>query len=267
MASQGLTGGRQRRGATQDKSPQAGKLVAGVDIELIQPLLKVMTELASSGGGERELAGNESGLEHPVNGEESSSERETDILDDVDEADDVAGPALDMPCSSSVCSLSSENLPETQRPAQTEYSTDSWVRQQQMVDVTDNCLTADMEVRSSRVRNKRPVLAVPDTPPRGLSSRDAVLRGQVDQDDAHNIHNTQTDKTTHTPPCQEDELATLTTDIDESIEQLNRLILDLDPTFVPVPTRCAPLSRSVSLHTNGHSHKGNTHLSGKFKPG
>ncbi|XP_028259366.1 tensin-3-like isoform X2 [Parambassis ranga] len=263
VASQGLTGGGQRRGATQDKSPQAGKLVAGVDIELIQPLLEVMTELASSGGGEGELAGNESGLGHAVNGEASSSERETDILDDVDEVDDVAGPPLDMPSSSSVCSLSPENLPETQRPAQTEYSTDSWVRQQQRVDVTDNCLTADEEVRSSRVRNKRPPpLAVPDTPPRGLSSRDAVLRGQVDQDDAHNIHNTQTDKSTHTPPCQDDELATLTTDIDESIEQLNQLILDLDPTFVPVPTRCAPLSRSVSLHTNGHSHKENTHLSG-----
>ncbi|KAM7409334.1 hypothetical protein PAMA_001015 [Pampus argenteus] len=218
-----------------------------------------MAELATSGGGEEDRAGNESGLGHTMNGETSSSERETDILDD---EDDVATSALDMPSSNSICSLSSENLPEVQRSAQTEYSTHSWV-QQQMADAHTENYTVNGEQRLNRARKEKPPpLVAPDMPPRGLSSREAVQRGLVDEDCTHSVaHNTA--HTTHTSSCQEDEeLASLTTDVDESIEQLNQLILDLDPTFVPVPTRCGPLSRSASLHTNGLSHKGNTHLTG-----
>ncbi len=265
VASQGQTGATQKRGTARGKCTLAGKLVSGVDFEIAQPLLEVMTELAAS-GGEGEMAGDESGLGLTINGEASSSERETDILDDEDEVDGEAAPALDMPSSSNICSLS-ENLPGTQ----TEYSTRSWVRQQQVDVITESYLEVHEEVRVSRVRKERPPpLVAPDTPLRGISSREAVQRGPVDEDGTHCVtqntgvtHNIQSADTTHTSSCQEEDLASLTTDIDESIEQLNQLILDLDPTFVPVPTRCAPLSRSASLHTNGLSHKGNTHLSGK----
>ncbi|KAM9763173.1 tensin-3-like isoform 2-T3 [Menidia menidia] len=255
VASQGRTGTRQRRGVTQDKCTQAGKLISGLDFEPAQPLLEVMTELASAGGGEGHMAGDESGLGHAINGEASSSERETDILDDEDDLE--AGRA-----SSSVCSLSSENLPESQRPAQTEYSTHYWVRQQQMVEAaSDSFLTVDGDERSCRVKTERDA---PNTPLRGLSSREAVQRGLVDENDGHNAtNNTQnTPVTDTTPAIQDEELASLATDIDESIEQLNQLILDLDPTFVPVPTRCSPLSRSASLQTNGLSHKGGTSRTG-----
>uniref|UniRef100_A0A8P4K3K3 Tensin 3 n=1 Tax=Dicentrarchus labrax TaxID=13489 RepID=A0A8P4K3K3_DICLA len=249
VASQGRAGAGHKRGAAGDKSTLAGKLVAGVDFEIAQPLLEVMTELAAS-GGEGEVAGDESGLGLTINGEASSSERETDILDDEDE---VAASGLDMPSSSSICSLSSESLPGTQ----TEYSTRSWVQQQQMVEVvTDNYLEVDGGARLKRGRKERPPpLVAPDTPLRGMSSREAVQRGPGDDD---GTHNGQSVSTTLASSCQEEDLASLNTDIDESIEQLNQLILDLDPTFVPVPTRCAPLSRSASLHTNGLSHKGNT---------
>lgn len=261
VASQGQSAATHRGGAARDKCTQAGKLVSGVDLGWIAPpLLEVMTELAV-GGKEGEMAGDESGLGLTMNGEASSSERETDILDDEDEADGVAAPALDVQSSSSICSLSSGNLSGTQ----TEYSTHSWVRQQQMVDVvTDTYLDVDGGQRLTRVRKERPPpLVVPDTPPRGISSRAAVQRGLVDEEDTHSA-DVQCVNTTHTSPCHEEEdLASLNTDIDESIEQLNQLILDLDPTFVPVPTHCAPLSRSASLHTNGLSHKGNTHQSGK----
>uniref|UniRef100_A0A7N8WIE4 Tensin 3 n=1 Tax=Mastacembelus armatus TaxID=205130 RepID=A0A7N8WIE4_9TELE len=256
VASQGLTAARPRTAPTQDKCIQA-KLLSGVDFEIVQPLLEVMTELAACSRGDGEMAGDESGLGHLINGEVSSSERETDILDDEDEVDGVVAPALEMPTSSSISSLSSENLRESQRSAQAEYSTHSWVRQQQTVDVlTDTYTKVDVEERPQRVRKDRPTpLIAPDTPPRGNSSREAVQRGRVDED---GIHST-TQNSNHSSSCQEDELASLTTDIDESIEQLNQLILDLDPTFVPVPTRCTPLSRSASLQTNGLSHKGNTH--------
>uniref|UniRef100_A0A3Q3MEW5 Tensin 3 n=1 Tax=Mastacembelus armatus TaxID=205130 RepID=A0A3Q3MEW5_9TELE len=258
VASQGLTAARPRTAPTQDKCIQA-KLLSGVDFEIVQPLLEVMTELAACSRGDGEMAGDESGLGHLINGEVSSSERETDILDDEDEVDGVVAPALEMPTSSSISSLSSENLRESQRSAQAEYSTHSWVRQQQTVDVlTDTYTKVDVEERPQRVRKDRPTpLIAPDTPPRGNSSREAVQRGRVDED---GIHST-TQNSNHSSSCQEDELASLTTDIDESIEQLNQLILDLDPTFVPVPTRCTPLSRSASLQTNGLSHKGNTHRS------
>lgn len=264
VASQGPTGARQTRGAAQDKRTQAERFLPGVDFALAEPLLEVMTELGISSGGEGEMTGDESGLGHTINGEVSSIERETDILDD---EDDVATSTLDMPSSSSMCSLSSENLPEVQRSAQTEYSTHSWV-QQQIVDVrTENYVVVNgQEERTNRTRKEKPPpLVSPETPQRGLSSREAVQRGLVNEDCTDSV----TQSTTHTSqtsPCQEEEeeeMASLATDIDESIEQLNQLILDLDPTFVPVPTRCAPLSRSASLQTNGLSHQGSTHMTGK----
>ncbi|TDH08940.1 hypothetical protein EPR50_G00102900 [Perca flavescens] len=267
VASQGRTRAAQRRGAARDKCTQAGRLLSGLEFEISQPLLEVMTELAASGRGEGEMTGDESGMGHTINGEASSSERETDILDDEDEADEEA-PASDLPSSSSICSLSSENLPEAQTSAHTEYSTHSWVRQQQMVDVvvTDAFLGVDGEERLNRVRKQRPApLVAPDTPHRGLSSREAVQRGLVDGDATQNTDvTTSVDSvnTTHASSCREEDLSSLTTDIDESIEQLNQLILDLDPTFVPVPTRCSPLSRSASLHTNGLSNNRNTRQSG-----
>ncbi|XP_054458543.1 tensin-3 [Anoplopoma fimbria] len=270
VASQGRTGARQRKGSARDNCTQAGKLLSGLDFEIAQPLLEVMTELAASGGWDREMTGDESELEHAINGGASSSERETDILDDEDDVDRVAPPASDVPSSSGICSLSSKNLPETQRSAHAEYSTHSWVRQQQMVEVvTDTFLQVDGAERFRPRKKRPPPLVVPNTPPRGLSSREAVQRGLGDEDGTHNVtqntdatHNTQSVNTSHASSCGEEDLSSLTTDIDESIEQLNQLILDLDPTFVPVPTSCAPMSRSASLHTNGLSHNGHTHLAG-----
>ncbi|CDQ94607.1 unnamed protein product [Oncorhynchus mykiss] len=100
-------------------------------------------------------------------------------------------------------------------------------------------------------------------PNRGSGSRESVKRGVEGgvgspvQTDSH----THASHTTHTPlpsgePCGQEELASLATDIDESIEQLNQLILDLDPTFIPVPTRHTPLplALSTSLYTNGNNH-------------
>ncbi|XP_068599712.1 tensin-3-like [Brachionichthys hirsutus] len=227
VASQGWTGPGQQAGAARGRGARAGELVPGVDFEIIQPLLEVMAELAAS-GGKAELDGDESG----INGEASSSEKETDILDD--EVGGVRAPALGIP--SRTCSMSSET--------QAEDSTWSWVRRQQAADVTVDTY-----------RPRPPPPDAPDTPTRGIGSREAVQRRLVDRDVSPNGGGA------HHAPQQED-LESLNTDIDESIEQLNQLILDLDPTFVPVPTRCAPVSRSASLHSNGLSHKGDGHRSG-----
>lgn len=105
----------------------------------------------------------------------------------------------------------------------------------------------------SRIHGRPPLLAAPAAPTRGHSSREAVQKGA--QKAPAMTPNTSADP--------EEDLTSLTADVDESIEQLNQLILDLDPTFVPVPTRCSPLSRTTSLHPNGNSHKGEKHQSGE----
>uniref|UniRef100_A0A665WUM3 Tensin 3 n=1 Tax=Echeneis naucrates TaxID=173247 RepID=A0A665WUM3_ECHNA len=266
VASQGQTGAWHRRGNTQDKCTQARKLFPGLDFEIAKPLLEVMTELAAYGGREVEMSEDEIGLDHTMNGEGSSNERETDILDDEDEVDDMAASALDIPSSISIDSLSSENLPETQKSTQAEYSTHSWVRQQQMLEaITENYIEVDAEGRLIKVGKERPSsMEAPDTPKRGISSREAVQRRILDEHGSHqntdNAHNPQLVQTNSS--SQEEGLVSLTTDIDESLEQLNQLILDLDPTFVPVPTRLTPLPRCASSHTNGLSYKGNAHLTG-----
>lgn len=73
----------------------------------------------------------------------------------------------------------------------------------------------------------------------------------------------------HSEPDKDDEFATLALDVDQSIEQLNQLILDLDPDFEPIPTQArSHMTRSASLHTNGKTHSGGrakSHQSGKSK--
>lgn len=84
--------------------------------------------------------------------------------------------------------------------------------------------------------------------------REAVLRG-AEKEPANDPH---------TSSDPEDDLTSLTADADESIMQLNQLILDLDPTFVPVPSHCSALSRSTSLHADGIS-QGETQQTGEAK--
>nr|XP_056712969.1 tensin-3 [Euleptes europaea] len=140
------------------------------------------------------------------------------------------------------------------------YSTQTWVRQQQMVIAHQYAYSPDNEARlglPSAVENSgnpQSQSRVPDTPTRGHSSRDAVQRG---------LGSVPPSGETAAPPSPEVFKSTLgpekltndidlplntgnslgavpsspTLDIDQSIEQLNRLILELDPTFEPIPTR------------------------------
>nr|XP_057928965.1 tensin-3 [Doryrhamphus excisus]XP_057928966.1 tensin-3 [Doryrhamphus excisus]XP_057928967.1 tensin-3 [Doryrhamphus excisus]XP_057928968.1 tensin-3 [Doryrhamphus excisus] len=124
---------------------------------------------------------------------------------------------------------------------------------------TENNLTLNGEYSSDRVLNEKlsPLLAL-HTPTRDISSQKPVERGLLDEGYTSDTMNSTFSKNT----CQEDELASLSTDIDDSIEQLNQLILDLDPAFVPVPTGCPPMCRATSLNSSSLSDKGNTHGTG-----
>ncbi|XP_060722613.1 si:ch211-191a24.3 isoform X2 [Tachysurus vachellii] len=152
-----------------------------------------------------------------VNGQNTSAQRETNILDDEDESPSVAivtdskdtGFKLPILCRQEY-SLQSEDagdvvqLDGTRTHAHVSSSSDQthiWVKQQQLV-------SADpyMYNRSDKLEQKIQ-----------LGIKNDFLEAEPEQD-------------------KDDEFASLALDIDQSIEQLNQLILDLDPEFEPVPT-------------------------------
>lgn len=144
------------------------------------------------------------------------------------------------------------------------YSTQTWVRQQQMVIAHQYTYSTDSEGRlglhnsAEKSPNLHSQARVPDTPARGSSSRDAVQRGlgsvlpsnEIVESPRPEVSRLGPEKVTHDIDLQLDtgnDLGTLpsspTLDIDQSIEQLNRLILELDPTFEPIPTQINAVSR------------------------
>ncbi|XP_036375425.1 tensin-3-like [Megalops cyprinoides] len=136
-------------------------------------------------------------------------------------------------------------IPRATQPlafGQSGYSTQTWVRQQQMVAAEQyRYLSPEADARlSADKRDDHPRLpAVPDGPTRGSCSRDTLQRtGGALRKEPVGLGST----------SREEEFAALTVDIDQSIDQLNQLIMDLDPTFVPLPTR----SNSVKRDGGGH---------------
>ncbi|XP_057361324.1 tensin-3 isoform X2 [Manis pentadactyla] len=144
---------------------------------------------------------------------------------------------------------------QTQAYGQSSYSTQTWVRQQQMVVAHQYSFPPNGEARlvsrspedSSRLVQAQP--RVPVTPARGTSSRVSVQRGigpgphppdpqrpppgkafKPRFPDGKVVNGTGLESSADPSP------GSPTLDIDQSIEQLNRLILELDPTFEPVPT-------------------------------
>ncbi|KFO64593.1 Tensin-3 [Corvus brachyrhynchos] len=152
-------------------------------------------------------------------------------------------------------------LPHPQAYGRSNYSTQTWVCQQQMVTAHQYGFAPENEIRvgiHNTVENLGSVQSqshVPGTPTRGFSSRDAVQRGLGSMLGAaepeerasadifksrpmpqRNINGLDLDQNSGDLP------ASPTLDIDQSIEKLNRLILELDPTFEPIPTRINTLT-------------------------
>lgn len=143
---------------------------------------------------------------------------------------------------------------QTQGYGQSSYSTQTWVRQQQMVAAHHYSFAPDAEGRlpsRGSVDNSGLVQAQPSihiTPAQGGNSRATMHRG------GPSLQPQDTQRPPPARPCRprfsdtaavngtsmelstDPSLGSPTLDIDQSIEQLNRLILELDPTFEPVPT-------------------------------
>ncbi|XP_064523093.1 tensin-3 isoform X9 [Pseudopipra pipra] len=136
------------------------------------------------------------------------------------------------------------------------YSTQTWVRQQQIVTAHQYGFAPENEIRVGihnaveNLGNVQSQSRVPDTPTRGSSSRDAVQRGlgsMLGAAETEEHASAESFKSRPVPQRNTNGLnlgqnagdlpASPTLDIDQSIEQLNRLILELDPTFEPIPTR------------------------------
>lgn len=149
------------------------------------------------------------------------------------------------------------------------YSTQTWVRQQQMVIAHQYVYSPENEVRFSvqgtveNSSNLQSQARVPDTPTRGSSSRAAVQRGLGSVPPSNSIAEAPSlepfksrlvsEKGTNDLDLQLNTGSNVgglpsspTLDIDQSIEQLNKLILELDPTFEPIPTRISAISRDTS---------------------
>ncbi|XP_048195349.1 tensin-3 isoform X3 [Perognathus longimembris pacificus] len=146
----------------------------------------------------------------------------------------------------------------SQGPAygQSSYSTQTWVRQQQMVAAHQYSFAPNGEARlcsqattDNSGLSQAPLPRVPTTPSRGASSRVAVQRGMSNGPSPPDTQPSFPSRALHaafpedravngacSEPSSGPSPGSPTLDIDQSIEQLNRLILELDPTFEPIPT-------------------------------
>lgn len=174
-------------------------------------------------------------LSFHMNGKSTSAQRETNILDDEDEhtsaatVSDSKETSLKLP-GLSRCEYSKDDAGDGVHPdnTQTNTSTSSssdqthiWVKQQQLVSAGSYMYTIQSDRLEQKVES-------------GIKNDSLEAEPEADKDD---------------------EFASLALDIDHSIEQLNQLILDLDPEFEPVPTLArGHMTCSTSVRTNGVGH-------------
>ncbi|XP_069317627.1 tensin-3 isoform X1 [Eulemur rufifrons] len=173
---------------------------------------------------------------------------------------------------------------QTQAYGQSSYSTQTWVRQQQMVVAHQYSFAPDGEARlvshgpgdNSGLVQAQP--RVPVTPTRGASSRVAVQRGHSGSGPPPPDTQQASPGKAFKPRFPDDQVmngASLelsagpspgspTLDIDQSIEQLNRLILELDPTFEPIPTHMSTLGSQANGSASLDSVGGGLRASGRL---
>lgn len=148
-------------------------------------------------------------------------------------------------------------LPPTQAPA---YAQSNYSTQQQMVSSLEYGYSADIELRYG-MHCSLETSNMPDTPKATLIQnkvfpcRDNItgtlktyLSDSVGDQILHIGHILPEKETTNQTEMKNHDLpSSPTLAIDQSIEQLNKLILELDPTFEPIPTR---ISSTVEYSLN-----------------
>ncbi|XP_061878673.1 tensin-3-like [Entelurus aequoreus] len=136
---------------------------------------------------------------------------------------------------------SSTSVPKQHVYRQGSYSTHSWVRQQQMVAAQQLIYMPEDGNETERYPGNKKGSSSPKD---GLSMErqdSTSLRCTTPHKEQASINNNNNNK-------RDEEFKSLTIDIDNSIDQLNQLIMDLDPAFMP---RCG---QSGSMKRNGGNH-------------
>ncbi|KAM9322576.1 tensin-3 isoform 2-T2 [Pholidichthys leucotaenia] len=148
--------------------------------------------------------------------------------------------------SNSVASSSPSSAPQQHVYRQESYSTQSWVRQQQMV-------TAQQFIYMPE--NGNDAEAFPGNKQGNSSSKTGLpaeshgttadpVRNAAPHKEQATINNNNNNK-------RDEEFKSLTKDIDNSIHQLNQLIMDLDPSFVPAPGRSSSIKKNGGPQVSG----------------
>uniref|UniRef100_A0A8C9XGX4 Tensin 3 n=1 Tax=Sander lucioperca TaxID=283035 RepID=A0A8C9XGX4_SANLU len=145
---------------------------------------------------------------------------------------------------------SSAPMPKQHVYRQGSYSTQSWVRQQQMVAAQQFIYMAEDGNETERYPGNKQGSSSPKagllTEPQGLS-RDMTTDAMTNTAP----HNKQATMNNNNNNKRDEEFKSLTMDIDNSIDQLNQLIMDLDPTFAPVSSHSSSIKRNGGTHVNG----------------
>ncbi|XP_042284641.1 tensin-3-like [Thunnus maccoyii] len=145
---------------------------------------------------------------------------------------------------------SSASMPKQHVYRQGSYSTQSWVRQQQMVAAQQFIyMPEDGNDTERYLGNKQgsssPKTSLPTEPQ--VPTRDTTadtLRDTAPHKDQATLNNNNNNK-------RDEEFKSLTMDIDNSIDQLNQLIMDLDHAFEPVSSHTSSIKRNGGAHVNG----------------
>ncbi|XP_059200511.1 tensin-3-like isoform X2 [Centropristis striata] len=155
---------------------------------------------------------------------------------------------------------SSAPMPKQHVYRQGSYSTQSWVRQQQMVAAQQFIYMPEDGNDTERYKqgSGSPKAGLPSEPqgPNRDMTTDA-LRKTAPLEEQATINNNNNNK-------RDEEFKSLTKDIDNSIDQLNQLIMDLDPTFVPVSSNNGSIKRNGGTHVNGSVSKSSNGINLRF---
>ncbi|XP_053738526.1 tensin-3-like isoform X1 [Synchiropus splendidus] len=146
---------------------------------------------------------------------------------------------------------SSASMPKQHVYRQGSYSTQSWVRQQQMVAAQQFVYMPEDGSDAERYPENKQANPLPTELSKNKpdTNRDGdTLRSSDLSKDRATLNNNNNNK-------RDEEFKTLTMDIDNSIDQLNQLIMDLDPTFVPISNHSNSIKRNGGTHVNGSGTK------------
>uniref|UniRef100_A0A673L5F7 Tensin-3-like n=1 Tax=Sinocyclocheilus rhinocerous TaxID=307959 RepID=A0A673L5F7_9TELE len=113
------------------------------------------------------------------------------------------------------------------------YSTQTWVHQQQLVAAQQYLYLPEEDATEQRFHSRMQQLL--PKPAGDTLLNEAVVSGVSVQSSC--LSSPSVSQSQDVEKKHDEEFSSLTLDIDNSIHQLNQLILDLDPTFVPVSTK------------------------------